>query len=422
MSKVKVFKFGGASVKDIDGIKNVASIIKTQETPILVVVSAMGKTTNALEGIVNAYFNQTGEAFQLYEAVRNQHLEVCNSLFGPNSETANLINDIFVEIEWVIEDELHDGYDYIYDQIVSVGELASSTILANYLKKENLSAHWQDARDVIITDETYRDGKVNWDETTNKVNSILADKLVNSNIIVTQGFIGGTPDNNTTTLGREGSDYSAAILSFALSADSMSVWKDVPGILTGDPRIFDEVTKIDQMSYREAIEMTYYGAKVIHPKTIKPLQNKNIPMYVKSFINPNGAGTVINNELVEKYPPVIVLENNQVLIKIATKDFSFVAEHHLCYIFEKFAASRIKINMMRNTAISFSVSVRDTRARLQALIKELEKEFNVEVQDNLQLITIRHFEESVIDRLTKDKNILLEERSGETIRFVVESE
>ena len=415
----KVFKFGGASLKDIESIKNVASIIMNHEKPQLIVVSAMGKTTNAMEEIVNAYFNQTGEAFTLYEAVRAKHFEVCKSLFGENSEVENLLNDIFVEIEWVIEDDVHDGYDYIYDQIVSVGELASSTILVNYLKKENLDTDWLDARDVIITDETYRDGKINWDETQKKVTSILCPKLTNSNIIVTQGFIGGTPDNNTTTLGREGSDFSAAIFAYCLEAESVSIWKDVPGILTGDPTVFDDVTKIDQMSYREAIEMTYYGAKVIHPKTIKPLQNKNIPMHVKSFVDPSGAGTVISKELVDQYPSVIVLENNQVLINIATRDFSFVAEHHLSYIFEKFASSRIKINMMRNTAISFSVSVRDTRARLQVLIRELEKEFNVEVEDDLQLITIRHFKQSVIDRLTKNKEVLLEERSGETIRFVV---
>ena len=415
----KVFKFGGASVKDIEGIKNVTSIIKNHPEPLLVVVSAIGKVTNQLEGIVNAYFNQTGEAFQLYESVRSKHFEVCENLFGPNSETASLLNDIFVEIEWVIEDDVHDGYDYIYDQIVSVGELASSTILANYLKKENVSASWQDARDVIITDETYRDGKINWKATQKKVSATLTQKLTDSNVIVTQGFIGGTTDNNTTTLGREGSDFSAAIFAYCLDAESVSIWKDVRGILTGDPTVFDDVVKIDRMSYREAIEMTYYGAKVIHPKTIKPLQNKKIPMYVKSFVDPGGAGTVINQELVKNYPPVIVLENNQVLIKISTNDFSFVAEQHLSYIFEKFAASRIKINMMRNTAISFSVSVRDTRARLKVLIEELRKEFTVEVEDNLQLITIRHFQQEVIEKLTKDKTILLEEKSGETIRFVV---
>ena len=415
----KVFKFGGASVKDIEGIKNVASIIKDHSEPLLIVVSAMGKTTNALEGIVNAYFNQTGEAFKLYEAVRAKHFEICNKLFGENSDTGHLLNDIFVEIEWVIEDDVHDGYDYIYDQIVSVGELASSTILTNYLKKENLNADWQDARDLIITDETYRDGKIEWEETEKRITSNLQNKLIESNIVVTQGFIGGTPDNNTTTLGREGSDFSAAIFAYCLGAESVSIWKDVPGILTGDPTVFDDVVKIDKMSYREAIEMTYYGAKVIHPKTIKPLQNKNIPLYVKSFVDPKGEGTVINSELINNYPPVIVLENNQVLIKISTSDFSFVAEQHLSNIFKKFADSRIKINMMRNTAISFSVSVRDTRARLKVLIEELQKEFKVEVENDLQLITIRHFQQEVIEQLTKDKKLLLEERSGETIRFVV---
>ncbi len=416
---IKVFKFGGASVKDIDGIKNVASIIQNHQEPLLIVVSAMGKTTNALEGIVNAYFNQTGEAFNLYEKVRADHFKVCETLFGANSETSNLLNDIFVEIEWVIEDDVHDQYDYIYDQIVSVGELASTTILANYLKKEGRSTEWQDARDLIITNETYRDAKVNWEATKNRITTTLANKLVEQNIVITQGFIGGTSDNNTTTLGREGSDFSAAIFAHCLDAASVSIWKDVPGILTGDPSVFDDVKKIDAMSYREAIEMTYYGAKVIHQKTIKPLQNKNIPMYVKSFVNPEGAGTVINKNLVDNYPPVIVLENNQVLIKIGTRDFSFVAEDHLSSIFKKFAASRIKINMMRNTAISFSVSVQDTRARLQILIEELQKEFNIEVEKNLQLITIRHFKDEVIEKLTKDKIVLLEERSGETIRFVV---
>jgi aspartate kinase len=419
-NKVKVFKFGGASIKDVAAIKNVGSILKRYPADkLLIVVSAMGKTTNALEKVLEAYAAQNGKEFEYFEAIKAEHQELLEALFPKDHEIFAALNDTFIEIEWVIEEPPQDDYDYLYDQIVSIGEMVSSKIIAAYLNLEGLSTQWLDARDVIQTDNTYRDGKVNWEETNKRAMEVVPPLFSKSNFVLTQGFIGGTSENFTTTLGREGSDYSAAIFSYSLDAESMSIWKDVPGILTGDPRLFDDVTKIDRLSYKEAIEMTYYGAKVIHPKTIKPIQNKNIPLYVKSFEDPEAAGTIISEEADISYPPVVVVESVQVLLHISTRDFSFVAEHHLSHLFQLFAKHRIKINMMQNMAISFSVCVTDNPRRLADLLKELHENYNVRKDENLELITIRHYKEEVINSLLQGKVILFEERIRETVQMVV---
>ena len=419
---VQVFKFGGASVKDADAIKNVANILKNyQDKSLVIIVSAMGKTTNALEKIVAAYFEKDIEkAMRLLEETKTAHYQVMANLFDQSHEVFPMVNDIFVEIEWVLEDEIEDSYDYIYDQIVSVGELASSRILSSYLNENDLSTAWLDTRDIILTDDTFREGRVNWEQTQKRAATQVPALLENNQFVLTQGFIASNNENQTTTLGREGSDFSAAIYSFCLDATSMSIWKDVPGILTADPRLFDNVTLINRLSYKEAIEMTYYGAKVIHPKTIKPLQNKNIPLHVKSFINPEGEGSMISEDIdIIEYPPVIVVEGDQCLLHISTKDFSFVAERHLSYLFKLFSDHRIKINMMQNMAISFSVCVNNIPDRIKGLVDILEEDFKVVKDDNLELITVRNYREEMLKELTQDKIVLFEERIRKTIQMVV---
>lgn len=417
---IKVFKFGGASIKDAEAIKNVVSILESyREEKLLLVVSAMGKTTNALEKIVNAHAAGTDKAFELLEEVKQQHFSIMLELFGEEEEVFAQVNDTFVEIEWVLEEEAHEDYDYMYDQIVSVGELVSSKIVAAYLSKSKLPTEWLDARDVITTDNLYREAWVNWEETVPRAQKHALSKLDAGNFVLTQGFIGSTSENFTTTLGREGSDYTAAIFSFCLDAESMSIWKDVPGVLTADPRLFNKVSKLDRLSYREAIEMTYYGAKVIHPKTIKPLQNKSIPLHVKSFIDPRGSGTLISSEVEDNYPPMITVEKNQAILQISTRDFSFVAEHHLSQLFQLIAEYRLQVNMMQNTAISFIVCVNDVENRVERFKEKIESDFKVVVDRGLELITVRHYQKEMLEHLRKGKIILLEEKVRKTIQMVL---
>ncbi|MEL6988481.1 MAG: aspartate kinase, partial [Bacteroidota bacterium] len=351
-SETKIFKFGGASVRDAERIKNVGHILNDyKDQPIVIVISAMGKITNALEEVVKAFQTSTMDAAEALQKVKTFHATLLKELFQDDDPIYPTINDTFVEIDWMIEEEFPESFDYAYDQIVSVGELLSTKIVAAYLNNIGIKNTWLDARDIIQTDNTYRDGRVNWQLTKERTKSTIPT-LLEKGLVITQGFIGSTSENFTTTLGREGSDYSAAIIGYCLDAGSVSIWKDVPGILTGDPKLFEDVEKIDQLSYREAIEMTYYGAKVIHPKTIKPLQNKAIPLHVKCFLDKEGSGTIISNEEVNNYPSIVVVEHNQCMLHISVNDFSFVAEHHLSEIFTLLAKHRIKVNLMRNTAIS----------------------------------------------------------------------
>ncbi|HLO54099.1 MAG TPA: aspartate kinase [Saprospiraceae bacterium] len=418
--QIKVFKFGGASVKDSEGFRNVGQILqKYSDEKIVVVVSAMGKTTNALEEVVKSFYAQDGQTEALLLKIKSSHVALIQELFPVSQAVLDDINDAFVEIEWVLEEVPHEDYDYTYDQIVSMGELLSSKILIHYLQYLKISSKWLDVRDVILTDNTYRDARIQWDATQSNAKHKIIPMLESANHIVTQGFIGTTSENFTTTLGREGSDYTAAILSYCIDADSMHIWKDVPGVLTGDPRIFDEVIKMPRISYNEAIEMTYYGAKVIHPKTIKPLQNKQIPLFVRPFLDPSSEGTVISDEKEMSYPPVIVIEHDQTLLHISTNDFSFVAEHHLSMIFALLSKHRLKVNMMRNTAISFSVCVNNIPDRIKKFEKELGTEFKM-IQDNdLELVTIRHYNEDILKDMKKNKLILFEENLQDTVQMVV---
>lgn len=418
---LRVFKFGGASVKDPDSIKNVASILSAEKgKPLVIVVSAMGKMTNALEIVVQNHSKQNGKAQEKLDEIKQFHYQACKTLFGESHPVYDELNDLFVSIEWVLEEEPED-YDYMYDQIVSTGELLSSKIVAAYLNSQDMPTQWLDARDVVRTDDLYREAWVQWDETVAAAKSNTQKPLSENQFVMTQGFIGSTADNNTTTLGREGSDYTAAIFSFCLDAESMTIWKDVPGVLTADPRIFENVTKLDLLSYKEAIEMTYYGAKVIHPKTIKPLQNKNIPLHVKSFIDPKGSGTVISAEVERSYPPMVAIEREQAVLRISTKDFSFVAAHHMSYLFQKIAEMRLQVNMMQNSAISFSICVNDIDNRVADFAKAVEKDFKVQVERDLELATIRHYTKPLVQSLRENKIVFMEERVQNIVMLVMKS-
>lgn len=419
---VRVFKFGGSSLKDADAVRNVAQILKQYANErLVVVVSAMGKTTNALEKVVESHAAQDGKAFELLSTIKQEHYHTIETLLGAESQEAMVaVNDAFVEIEWVLEEEPYENYDYMYDQIVSVGELVSSKIVAACLNQAGLPTHWLDARDVVLTDNIYREGWVQWTETQERANGKVKPLLEQGGFVITQGFIGSTSENFTTTLGREGSDYTAAIFSFCLDAEDMTIWKDVPGVLTADPRSFENVTKLDRLSYREAIEMTYYGAKVIHPKTIKPLQNKSIPLIVKSFIEPTGAGTFISDDVEDNYPPMVAIEGEQALLQISTRDFSFVAEHHIRELFNIIADLRIQVNMMQNSAISFSLCVNDIDDKADRFAERVEKEFKVMMDRGLELITVRHYQPAILENLREGKIVLLEERIKKTtVQMVV---
>jgi aspartate kinase len=410
---VSVFKFGGASLKDPAAVRNVANILQLHTSQqLVVVVSAMGKTTDALETVVQAHAAQSGKAFEILEGIKAQHYRLMDELFEPNDEIYAQVNDTFVEIEWALDEPPHENYDYMYDQIVSVGEVVSSKIVAAFLNKTGLPTQWLDARDVIMTDDIFREGWVQWDETKERVERILKPMLQQPGFLLTQGFIGSTSENFTTTLGREGSEYSAAILSFCLDAQDMTIWKEVPGVLTADPRLFNNVVKLDRLSYKEALEMTYYGAKIIHLKTISPLQNKSIPLYVKSFMDPQGEGTLISSEVEDIYPPLVAVEANQVLLQISTRDFSFVAEHHISFLFKLIAELRLQVNMMQNSAISFRICINDVDDKADRFAERISDKFKVILERGLELVTVRHYQENVLENLRRGKIVLMEERIG----------
>lgn len=423
---MKVFKFGGASVKDAEAVKNVATILKQYPNQnIVVVLSAMGKTTNALERLTNAYFfseenktTETENATTILEEIKKYHFDIIEQLFPDKTHPIyNEINNAFVELDWAIEESPTHSYDHEYDQIVSIGEIVSTKIVNAYLNQAGIKSKWQDVRDFIQTDNTYRQGNVDW-ELTQRLSQALA---TSEGITVTQGFIGGTSENFTTTLGREGSDYTAAIIAFTSNAESVTIWKDVPGVLNADPKWFAETKKIEHLSYHDAIELAYYGATVIHPKTIKPLQNKKIPLYVKSFLNPGEAGTIINEDQSSLPLPCFIFKVDQVLISISPKDFSFIVEENFSAIYKLFAEKQVKINMMQNSAISFSVCIDNDAHKLPDLIRTLQKEYRVLYNENLELITIRYYDQATIDRVTMDKKVLLEVKSRYTVQLVAQN-
>jgi aspartate kinase len=420
---MQVFKFGGASVKDAAGVKNVVEVLKQfPDQQITVVVSAMGKTTNSLERLAKAYFYKTDDAEAILDEVKAYHLDICKNLFPLVHPVHTDIENTFVELHWAIEDEPTQGFDFEYDQIVSMGEVISTKIISAFLTEVGLHNKWVDVRGLIQTDNSYRDGKVDFKLTETLIRKDLMPVFNSFKIIVTQGFIGGTSENFTTTLGREGSDYTASILAYCLNAQNVTIWKDVPGVLNADPKWFARTKKIDELSYHDAIELTYYGATVIHPKTIKPLQNKNIPLYVKSFLQPKETGTVIKDGEKRLNIPSYIFKVDQVLISIQPKDFSFIAEDNLSDIFEAFSTLGVKINLMQLSAISFSVCCDNHETKINDLVHELQKQYKVLYNSGLELMTVRYYTPETIDTLTMNKVILLEQRSRFTVQMVMKSE
>ena len=409
---MKVYKFGGASVKDAEGIRNISQLILNEAVESLaIVVSAMGKTTNMLEKVVNDYYDRNTPNI---DKVKHYHYTILEELFDKTHSIFDEVNNLFVEIEWAIEDAPTSTYAYEYDQIVSVGELLSTKIVSAYLEQEGFANKWIDARDIIRTDNTYRNARIDWQLTQQQI-----AKHISNGVFLTQGFIGCTTENFTTTLGREGSDFTAAILGFALNAEEVTIWKDVDGMLNADPRYFDDAKLLQQLSFTEAIELAYFGAKVIHPKTIQPLKEKNISLRVKSFLNPNEEGTVIFEDAEMKpFMPSFIIKENQILISISANDLSFIVEDHLSYIFSLFAKYGLAINMMQNSAVSFSVCVDNDSQKTLPLISELKEGFKVQYNDQLTLCTIRHYDQAAIDKVVDEKNILVEQKSRHTIQFV----
>lgn len=411
-TRMKVFKFGGASVKDAVGVRNLAEIVRMQGQGAVVVVSAMGKTTNALERIVRAYVDQhTDEAQRELQTLKSYHEGIMRELPGDFSAAYQTID----ALEAYLTQLPASSYDETYDQIVSLGEVISTQIVAAYLMQAGIPTRWTDARLLVRTDSTFREGRVNWDETNRQINRAVSTDVVT----VTQGFVGQAESGRTTTLGREGSDYTAAIFAFCLNAESVTIWKDVPGVLNADPKWFDETVLLEKLTYQDAIELAYYGATVIHPKTIKPLQNKDIPLYVRSFVEPDAPGTVIGRFEQHLSIPSFIFKINQVLISLHPNDFSFIAEDNLSRIFGRFAQMGVKINLMQNTAISFSVVVDNDSGRVSALLDQLKQDFRVSYNDGLELITIRYYDQATIDRVLIDKKLLVEQKSRYTVQLVV---
>lgn len=412
---MKVFKFGGASVKDAEGVKNVARVLESQGfDACLLVVSAMGKTTNALEQVVDLYFKKDDYTENIVQIKRN-HIQIAEGLFTGENEVFNQISLFFDDLESFLRRNKSPNYSFVYDQVVSCGEMISSKIVSEYLNETNYSNQWLDARDYIKTDETYREGVVNWQKTGAFIRTLQKDVSY-----VTQGFIGSDENNFTTTLGREGSDYTAAVFAYCLDADALTIWKDVPGVMTGDPRKFEEVKLLANISYEEAIEMAYYGASVIHPKTLQPLKQKNIPFFVKSFLDPKKDGTKVSltkkNQEIETY----ILKENQHLMRIATRDFSFIAEDHISQIFNLLAKFKIKVSLMQNTAISLALCLEDKYGNIDAFNTELAGEFNTETIKNVSLFTIRNTDLKELSKFYKDKKVLLEQISRNTVQMVTQ--
>lgn len=419
---MNVYKFGGASVKDADSVKNLFKIINTQKENLIIVVSAMGKITDALEILCNAYYGKTGDTIQAFQRVKDFHQNIIHDLFGSQCDDINqLVDHLYAELQNIVDGEPSLSYDYEYDRIISFGELLSTTIISAYLEKQGRKAKFIDIRKCLITDQNYRNACVNLELSAQMCRKVFS--FQDTFMYITQGFIAGTTTNQTTTLGREGSDYTAALLANLLNAEDVTIWKDVPGIMNADPKLYENTEIISKMSYKEAIELSNCGAKVIHPKTIKPLQNKGIPLYVRSFLYPESHGSVIR-ELDEKLklPPIFIDKSNQLLLTLSPRDFSFIAEEKLSRIFATLAKYRLRLNLMQNSAITFSFCIDLNEAIFDDFINELHDEYEVLYNKNVRLLTIRHYNEDIIYKLTDHKNILVEQRSRLTARFVVTDE
>ncbi len=415
---MKVFKFGGASINSIERIENVAGIIRNYEgEKILIIISAMGKITNALEMVADAFYSgNKDEALLLFQQIKNEHTILSEKITNAGVHT---LSDIFTEVEWLLHDKPVRNYDYYYDQIVCCGELLSTAIISSYFNTIGINNEWVDVRDIVRTDDTFRDAIIDWAYTQQKVNSEILPLFDNTNIVITQGFIGATDENESTTLGREGSDYSAAIFANMLDAETQTIWKDVEGVMNADPKLFPEAQFIGALSYKEVIEMAYYGAQVIHPKTIKPLQNKNIPLHVRCFLKPSLAGTIISGQPVHNLPPIIVLKNNQVLMQFNSKDFSFVEDSLVNKLHQLFVDIKIRPNLSQNAAISLYCCLDDKPEKIEKLALAASELFDVQVEKNVVLLTVRHYNEVVVTELTANKIELLSQKTKETIQILL---
>ncbi|MFI8603474.1 aspartate kinase [Cellulophaga baltica] len=415
---MRIFKFGGASVKDADGVKNLVSVLEQvgyEHT--LIVVSAMGKTTNAMETVVTSYFRDKSEVAAAIQDVLKYHNDILMDLFENDKHPIfKKIKELFDEVQGFLAWNKSPKHSFVYDQVIGYGELVSTTILSAYLNEVGINNTWLDVRDYIKTDDNYRDAAINWEKTQENISKGI-DK---SKFYITQGFIGSDDNNFTTTLGREGSDYSAAILAYCLNATAVTIWKDVPGVLNADPRYFDNAQLLNQISYREAIELAFYGASVIHPKTLQPLQRKEIPLLVKSFLQPKNPGTTVGKGPgIEPKVPCFIVKKNQVLMKLSSLDFSFIVEDSISELFKLFHDHKMKVDLIQNSAISFSVCVDNKFGRLNDLLEILKRKFKVNHQEDVSLYTIRHFDTEAITSLQNGKEILLEQRGKETVQLVV---
>lgn len=414
---MRIFKFGGASVKDADGIKNVFSVLeKVGHEDTLLVISAMGKTTNALELVIKNYFEKSNELHSSLQDVRKYHNQILLDLFDDEEHDVFFaVNSHFADLEYFLRSNKSPNYNFVYDQIVSYGEIVSTSIVSHYFNHAGLKNNWIDVRSFIKTDNNYRDAEVDWEKTQQLISKGIKKKALN----ITQGFLGSDENNFTTTLGREGSDYTAAIFAYCLNAESVTIWKDVPGVLNADPRYFENAVLLNQISYREAIELAFYGASVIHPKTLQPLQKKEIPLFVKSFINPLFPGTSVSKgEDLEPKTPCFIVKKEQLLLSLSSIDFTFIIEENISEIFALFHQYKIKVSLIQNSAISFSVCIEDKFGNFRELKNILSKKFKVSYNEKVSLYTIRHFDEKAAKMVEKDKTVLLKQISRETMQIV----
>lgn len=418
---MKVFKFGGASVNSVERIQNLAGIVKSyQGQPLVIIISAMGKTTNALEKVAEAFFaGKKEEALQLFEVVKQNHINTSKYLLVTHFNAClSQLMDFFTEVEWLLHDKPVRGYDYYYDQIVCVGELLSTCIISHYLNEVKISNEWLDVRDLVRTDNNFRDAGIEWDISTQRVLSAVDTNKADT-IYITQGFIGSTDENESTTLGREGSDYTAAIFANILGAESLTIWKDVEGVMNADPKLFPDAQLIAELSFTEVIEMAYYGAQVIHPKTIKPLQNKGIPLLVKCFLAPGLPGTLIHKKSSKVLPPIIVIKTNQALLHFSSQDFSFVGEEHMSHLYSLFTKNKMRPNLIQSGAITVQACFDLRSDKIDHLAAEASAFLDVQLEKELTLLTIRHYTKAVFEQLTEGKNIVLVQRTQETVQCLM---
>jgi aspartate kinase len=421
---MKVFKFGGASVNGMEKIQQAAEIVRSYHPEkLVIVVSAIGKTTNALEKVAEAFYAGHGdEALLLFNAVKQNHLTLAKYLLVTHyNATLDRLNEFFTEVEWLLHDKPVRSFDYYYDQVVCAGELLSSCLFSAWLNETHISNQWLDVRDIIRTDDSFRDGVIDWAVTTSRVEDTVLPLLNNTGIVVTQGFIGATQENESTTLGREGSDYSAAVFANILNASDLTIWKDVEGVMNADPKMFRDAQVLSELNYDEVIEMAYYGAQVIHPKTIKPLQNKNIPLLVKCFLDSNLPGTVIHNRTRAQLPPVIVLKDPQVLMHLHSNDFSFVGEKLVARLYDLFEEYKIEPRLIQTGAVSIHICMDDREDKIQKLAIAASGIFEVQVEKNLRLLTIRHYKEDLLQQLTAGMTVVLKQQSPETVQVLMRS-